>query len=221
MDRLTKISMHRVDETHDVDEWQDTLYTYDHRGLVKTEVNAKGDGKAYVYDGNGNLISLTDEDGYVTEYTYNEVNLVSGINYNGAKTVSYLYNGTGELVEMTDWNGTTSIERDLLNRITKVTDHEGREVQYGWDNVGNKTVQGYPDGTQADYYYDAENQITEVVDPDGGVTKYEYDANGNKTFKEYPNYETAYYFYDECDRVIEMDEYNLNGKTAGMRKATC
>ena len=212
MDRLTKISMHRVDETHDVDEWQDTLYTYDHRGLVKTEVNAKGDGKAYVYDGNGNLISLTDEDGYVTEYTYNEVNLVSGINYNGAKTVSYLYNGTGELVEMTDWNGTTSIERDLLNRITKVTDHEGREVQYGWDNVGNKTVQGYPDGTQADYYYDAENQITEVVDPDGGVTKYEYDANGNKTFKEYPNYETAYYFYDECDRVIEMDEYNLNGK---------
>ena len=138
---------------------------------MKTEVNAKGDGKAYVYDGNGNLISLTDEDGYVTEYTYNEVNLVSGINYNGAKTVSYLYNGTGELVEMTDWNGTTSIERDLLNRITKVTDHEGREVQYGWDNVGNKTVQGYPDGTQADYYYDAENQITEVVDPDGGVTR--------------------------------------------------
>ena len=113
---------------------------------------------------------------------------------------------------MEDWNGKTSFSRDLLNRITKVTDHNGRETAYGWDNVGNKTVQGYPDGTQADYYYDAENQIVEVVDPDEGITKYEYDPNGNKTFKEYPNYETAYYFYDVCDQIIEMDEYNLNGK---------
>lgn len=45
MNQLTKISMHRVDIVHKVDEWQDTLYTYDYRGLVKTEVNAKGDGK--------------------------------------------------------------------------------------------------------------------------------------------------------------------------------
>ena len=212
MNQLTKISMHRVDKLHKVDEWQETLYTYDHRGLVKTEVNAKGDGKVFVYDENGNLISKTDEDGYVTEYSYSPVNLVSGINYNGAKQASYLYNGTGELIEMTDWNGTTTFERDLLNRLVKVTDHDGNVVEYGWDNVGNKTVQGYPDGTQADYYYDNENQIVEVVDPDGDITKFEYDANGNRIFKEYPNYETAYYFYDACDRVIEMDEFDLGGK---------
>ena len=212
MDRLTKIRLHRVDEVHDVDEWQETLYTYDYRGLVKTEVNAKGDGKVFVYDGNGNLIQKTDEDGYVTEYEYSPVNLVSSINYNDAKSVSYLYNGTGELIQMDDWNGTTSFSRDLLNRIIKVTDHDGRTVEYGWDAVGNKTVQGYPDGSQVDYYYDAENQIAEVVDFDSGITKYEYDANGNKTFKEYPNYETAYYFYDACDQIIEMDEYDLGGK---------
>ena len=212
MNQLVKISMHRVDKLHKVDEWQETLYTYDHRGLVKTEVNAKGDGKVFVYDENGNLISKTDEDGYVTEYSYSPVNLVSGINYNGAKQASYIYNGTGELIEMTDWNGTTTFERDLLNRLVKVTDHDNNVVEYGWDNVGNKTVQGYPDGTQADYYYDNENQIVEVVDPDGGITKFEYDANGNKIFKEYPNYETAYYFYDACDRVIEMDEFDLGGK---------
>ena len=104
------------------------------------------------------------------------------------------------------------VSRDLLNRIVKVTDHDGKTVEYGWDAVGNKTVQGYPDGSQVDYYYDAENQIVEVVDFDGGITKYEYDANGNKTFKEYPNYETAYYFYDACDQIIEMDEYDLGGK---------
>ncbi len=193
-------------------EYQETLYTYDHRGLVKTEVNAKGDGKTFVYDGNGNLIRKADEDGYVTEYEYSPVNLVRNINYNDAKSASYLYNGTGELVEMEDWNGKTSIGRDLLNRVTEVTDHNGRKTAYGWDNVGNKTVQGYPDGTQVDYYYDAENQIVEMKDFDGGITKFAYDGNGNKTFKEYPNYETAYYFYDECSRIIEMDEYNIGGK---------
>ena len=135
MDRLTKIRVHRVDETHKVDEYQETLYTYDHRGLVKTEVNAKGDGKVFVYDGNGNLIQKTDEDGYVTEYEYSPVNLVSNINYNDAKSASYAYNGTGELIEMDDWNGKTSIGRDLLNRVVKVTDHNGREVEYGWDNT--------------------------------------------------------------------------------------
>ena len=183
--------MHRVDKTHKVDEWQDTLYTYDHRGLVKTEVNAKGNGKVFVYDENGNLISKTDEDGYVTEYSYSPVNLVSAINYSDKKQATYLYNGTGELIEMTDWNGATTFERDLLNRLVKVTDHNDRVAEYGWDNVGNKTVQGYPDE---------------------GVTKFEYDANGNKTSKESPNYGTAYYFYDACDQVIEMDEYNLGGK---------
>lgn len=93
--------------------------------------DGEGYTRVYEYDENGNLISKTDEDGYVTEYSYSPVNLVSGINYNDAKQASYLYNGTGELVEVTDWNGTTTFERDLLNRLVKVTDHDGKEVEYG------------------------------------------------------------------------------------------
>ena len=50
------------------------------------------------------------------------------------------------------------------------------------------------------------------VNATGDEKTFTYDGNGNKTFKEYPNYETAYYFYDECDRIIEMDEYNVSGK---------
>ena len=55
------------------------------------------------------------------------------------------------------------------------------------------TSQGYPDGSQVDYWYDAENQIVQVQDFDGGVTLFEYDPNGNKIYKEYPNNESAYY----------------------------
>ena len=211
MNRLVSVKLHRVDTIHKVDEWQETLYTYDHRGLVKTEVNAAGDGKIYVYDGNGNLVEETDEDGYVTQYAYSPVNLVSEINYDGGKTVSFLYDGTGDLIEMNDWNGKTTIAVDLLDRITKVTDHNGMVVQYAYDAAGNQISIGYPDCSQVDYWYDAENHVTQVQDFTGDATTYTYDANGNKISREYPNYETTHYYYDECNQLIEMDEFRSRG----------
>ena len=39
--------------------------------------------------GNGNLISKTDPDGFVTTYGYNGLDMVTSINYNGGKEVSY------------------------------------------------------------------------------------------------------------------------------------
>ena len=211
MNRLSKITLRRIDTVNNVNELQETLFYYDYRGLQVREVNALGDDKFSVYDGNGNLVQTTDEDGYITLYEYSPVNLVSQINYADGKVSTFLYNGTGELVEFTDWNGTTSITRDLLNRILVVNDHNNREVAYGYDNVGNTTAIGYPDGTQVDYYYNAENRIVQLVDVDNGTHRYSYDANGNITYKEYPNKETAYYHYDRFDRLLQMDEFVLQG----------
>jgi len=195
-----------------VDEIQETLYTYDYRGLVKTEINAAGDGKALIYDGNGNLIQKTDEDGYVTEYEYSPVNLVSKASYADGKTATYLYDGTGDLIRMVDWVGETTFEYDLLDRLLNVNDHNDRNVNYVYDNVGNTIAIQYPDGTQADYWYDAENQMVELADLDGGLSRFEFDPNGNVIYKEYPNNETAVYSYDAWNQLIELDEYNLGGK---------
>ena len=65
-------------------------------------VNALGAVTAYTYDGNGNLVSKKDADGYETKYTYNALDFVTQINYNGGKQASYRYNKVGELVEMED-----------------------------------------------------------------------------------------------------------------------
>jgi len=212
MDRLTKVKLRRIDKVHKVDEIQETLYTYDHRGLVKTEVNAAGDGKALIYDGNGNLIQKTDEDGYVTQYEYSPVNLVSKASYADGKEATYLYDGTGDLIRMVDWVGETTFEYDLLDRLLNVNDHNHRNVNYVYDNVGNTIAIQYPDGTQADYWYDAENQMVELADLDGGLSRFEFDPNGNVTYKEYPNNETALYSYDAWNQLIELDEYYLGGK---------
>ena len=60
MNRISKVTLNRVDSIHNVDEIQETLFYYDKRGLVVREVNAKQDDKIYVYDGNGNLVQVTD-----------------------------------------------------------------------------------------------------------------------------------------------------------------
>ncbi len=108
------------------------------------------------------------------------VNLVSEINYDGSKTVSFLYDGTGDLIEMNDWNGKTTIAVDLLDRITKVTDHNGMVVQYAYDAAGNQISIGYPDCSQVDYWYNAENHVIQVQDFTGDATTYTYDANGSQ-----------------------------------------
>lgn len=91
------------------------------------EVNALSDSTIYAYDGNGNMVSKTDADGYVTQYSYTALDLVQKINYNGAKEVSYQYNKVGELVQMDDWTGTNTFELDLLGRLQKMTGHKGNK----------------------------------------------------------------------------------------------
>jgi len=82
---------------------------------VTKQVDALGNVTTFAYDGNGNLVSKTDPDGYTTEYTYNALDLVTSINYNNAKEVSYRYNATGDLVSMTDWLGTTDYLTSAVN----------------------------------------------------------------------------------------------------------
>jgi len=50
----------------------------------------------------------------------------------------FRYNGRGELVEMKDWNGTMTVARDVLGRVTGVTDHEGHVTGYSYDPAGNQ-----------------------------------------------------------------------------------
>ena len=138
------------------------------------EVNALGDNTIYVYDGNGNMVSKTDADGYVTQYSYTALDLAKKINYNGAKEASYQYNKVGELVQMNDWTGTNTFELDLLGRLQKMTDHKDNTVSYAYDAVGNQTSITYPDGSKVNNFYDAVYNLTSVIDAEKGTYVYVY-----------------------------------------------
>jgi YD repeat-containing protein len=59
MDRLTKVTLNRVDLQGFVNTFEITLYEYDHRGLVMKEIGATGLETTYAYDETGNQTSMT------------------------------------------------------------------------------------------------------------------------------------------------------------------
>ena len=80
-----------------------------------------GDSTVYLYDGNGNLVSKTDADGYVTRYSYTALDLVKKINYNGAKgSVRPDYYKVGHSVDIKNYNlESSSGRRNLVRNIVK------------------------------------------------------------------------------------------------------
>ena len=175
-----------------------------------------GDSTVYVYDGNGNLVSKTDADGYVTRYSYTALDLVKKINYNGAKEVSYQYNKVGELVQMDDWTGTNTFELDLLGRLQKMTDHKGNTVSYTYDAVGNQTGITYPDGSKTRSFYDAVYNLTSVIDADDGTYAYVYDDANRPVKLTYPNGWIEQYTYDaegNLLKTVDTDPFQLYNKT--------
>jgi len=68
MNRLSKVTLHKLDPRSNVgDVQQVTLYQYNKRALVTKVIDITGVETLYGYDGNGNLISKADADGYLTE----------------------------------------------------------------------------------------------------------------------------------------------------------
>jgi YD repeat-containing protein len=72
MDRLSKVTLNRVDMQDFVNTNEITLYEYDKRGLTTKEIGTTGLETLYAYDENGNLVQKTDADGYITVYAHEE-----------------------------------------------------------------------------------------------------------------------------------------------------
>ena len=102
-----------------------TIYQYDKRGCIVKEITPMLTEKAFTYDGNGNIVSVLDEEKNQTEIRYDMNDLPVLIRYNDGKEAVLRYNKRGELVELKDWNGVVTMERNCLGMITKVTDHQG------------------------------------------------------------------------------------------------
>ncbi len=206
------------------------IYQYDKRGCMIRMINPVEEERSYTYDGNGNPVGITDEDGNVTTVTYDLNDQPLQMTYHDGRQAAFRYNKRGELVEMQDWNGVMTMERDVLGRLTGVTDHNGRTVGYTYDSAGNRTAIRYPDESVVNYTYDGNHRLTGVTDAEGRGTQYTYDAAGNLLSMVQPGSKATYryrldgmpsmakYMADD-GAVMDVDfAYDPMGRMLGLRR---
>jgi RHS repeat-associated protein len=157
---------------------QTTTFTYNSFGQVLTITNPKNETTTYAYDSNGYLQTIT--------------GAIAG------SVISFTYDSYGRVRTVTDPDGhVKTFDYDALDRMTKVTHHDGTYDQMVYVNpdTGKQTLDLHLSrdrrGRWSRNFYDSVRRVVATQDPQGRVTQFEWcscgglsqliDANGKIT----------------------------------------
>ena len=208
------------------------VYSYDflHRILTEQDYLAGAWPQvSYSYDAADHVSSVTDQNGNVARYTYNdfgdlrqEVSAISG-------TASYAYDPAGNLTGMTDPNGAiTTITYDALDRpLTLVATRGSATDNVAWTyddptsghyGVGRLATMSDPTGSTS-YTYERRGLLageTRTIQSYVYTLSYGYDNNGNRNSITYPDGNVINYTFDYADRPFSAS----SGSTTLVSAAT-
>ncbi|MFZ5968225.1 MAG: S8 family serine peptidase [Bacillota bacterium] len=192
-------------------------YIYDIHGRLTNEIVKGQTKKAYTYDLNSNILTMTDAKGTVV-MTYDEENRLLTKEMPSHGIIQYTYDITagvepGEIkTTVTDPNGNvTSKTFDKAGRL-KAVENNGETTQYSYNDNGSRKETIYPAGAKETYEYSKRGEITKLTNKkaDGTIIDeytYTYDDNGNQLTKT-EKWGTTVYTYDSVNRLKEVQEPN-------------
>ena len=210
---------------------QTTTYSYDPNGYL-SQVTAPGSTiYKYSYDSQGRLLSQTDplnqtvtytynttldspltvkdQRGNLTTYSYNTSGDLTGISYSDAKGETYTYNASGKL--------------------TQVKERSGDIFTYSYDSAGRATKKDLGDGTYEQYTYDSAGRTSTIRDVRGGITTLTYDSKSQITKIAYPAGRFLSFTYDSAGRRSQMKDqagftvnysYDAKGRLSELKNAS-
>lgn len=199
-------------------EWQATAYRYDGINQLTTVIyGSTGQRVTYMYDANGNELSMTDGNGTFT-YLYDALNRRISATDHNSEELEYSYDPAGNRIGMEYPDGRTiTMDYDDNNRLTTLTDPQNRDITWQYNALGYITSQANPNGTATAYQYDAANRLTHLEN-DGStdiIAHYTYtmDDVGNRTTivedrADWQNPITRNYTYDELYRLTRVQTSN-------------
>ena len=193
-------------------QWQTIQYVYDLLDrLIQTKQFLDGSNALntyFEYDPNGNQSKITDANGHITRYAYNERNLLATISDAKNAITAYVYDNNGNLQTIADANNNvTTYGHDGFDRLSKITYADGSfeqtsydansnllskrtrggsVINYAYDNLNRLTTKTYPDTTSVAYSYDNASRLTSVIGSGGGaaaaIAGYGYDFSRSENF---------------------------------------
>ena len=207
-----------------------TQFSFDATGLISI-TDPLGNTRQRTLDGAGRLLYETDQRGFRTLYTYDNLDAVTSIVDARGNTTSFNYDPNGNLLGITDpgvhsntysydnmdrrithtdpLNASEGAQYDGLGNLMQSTDRRGKVTTYSYDALNRLTFIGY--GTQpgpvyestVTLGYDAGNRVTSVVDSLAGSITRTYDGMDGVTSESSPQGAVSY-TYDGAGRPATM-----------------
>lgn len=178
------------------------VIVYDATGLQTAEVDPDGNRREYAYGDGGELVSITDQVGGVTQFFYEEspVFRLSLIVYPDGRETAFTYDDTGNLAAIEEPEGSqVSFSYDASGRLVSTVNQNGNTATINYDATGALAGGTMPDGstiaTRAGasfglvdqfgngvpnpmIYVRPEDRITTITDQRGEVSEVEVNAFG-------------------------------------------
>lgn len=206
-----------------------TYYTYDWDGrltsVTQYSTSTQPYTTSYIYDGAGNLLSVSNNIAQITFYLYDDLNRLTKVSSPDGNSTSFTYDDVGNLATKTTANGATIVYAyDTAYRLTTVTYPDLSSTSYAYDPSGNiRTVSSTLTGTTAESFtYDNMGRLNGAATTVAGsiyTTNYGYDKASNPVSVTYPDGSLLSMTYDAVNRPKRVGSlatfaYNLDGTIA-------
>ncbi|MDF2540146.1 MAG: repeat-associated core domain protein, partial [Herbinix sp.] len=163
-----------------------TIKTYDKAARL-SKVQVGEDTTVYEYNRNGSRYRVIYPDGTTETYHYDRKNQITSlVNAKADQSVissyQYTYDPASNQLSKTEGKGTTTYTYDSLNRISTVSEPDGKVTTYTYDGAGNRKAEKVEKGLAGAvilYNYNEQNRLISTLASDGTETKFLYDRNGN------------------------------------------
>ena len=204
------------DENHTT---ANTTYTYDPLGRLKWVLQTlagRSISTNYGYDVQGNLTSVTDPNGNITTYAYNDFGRLMSQTSPVTGTTVYAYDPAGNLTSTTDANGAmTTRTYDALGRVTAanfVRPPQDPETPTTWSydsaaapfGLGRLASMADQSGATT-YRYDRRGLLAseqKAIGTQTFTTTFQYDALGDRSAMHYPSGRSVTWTFDRAGRPV-------------------
>ena len=160
-------------------------YTYDAANNISAVTDGLGNRTRYIRTKGGDIVAVIDPLGNVTVYRYDKahrlMNIVQGVGTEAEDINLELLEDAEEVLKLNKKHNSiriTSYARDILGRVTSVTDALGNAESYEYDRKGLIKTKTDMDGNRTEIARTHLGDISRISHADGEAIEYSYNALG-------------------------------------------